>query len=103
MKKIISWGMMLAAAFTLTNCAKEITNPDQQPETAGYPFEISASVVDDGMSTKWAEGDQINVFHALGDDKEYEIKEVYKNSDDKDKLKFKGKFKLIIYPIKAEK
>ena len=76
MKKIISWGMMLAAAFTLTNCAKEINNPNEQPESAGYPFEIVASTVDtktvnDGMSTKWAEGDQINVFHALGDDKEY--------------------------------
>lgn len=76
MKKILSWGLMLAAAFTLTNCAKEITNPDQQPETAGYPFEISASVVDtktanDGMSTKWVAGDQINLFHAVCDMTEY--------------------------------
>ena len=76
MKKILSWGLMLAAAFTLTNCAKEITNPDQQPETAGYPFEISASVVDtktvnDGMSTKWVAGDQINLFHAVCDGTDY--------------------------------
>ena len=76
MKKIISWGMMLAAAFTLTNCAKEIDAPVQEPESVGYPFEIVASTVDtktvnDGMSTKWAEGDQLNVFHALGDDTEY--------------------------------
>lgn len=76
MKKILSWGLMLAAAFTLTNCAKEITNPDQQPETAGYPFEISASVVDtktvnDGMSTKWVAGDKINLFHAVCDMTEY--------------------------------
>ena len=68
--------MMLAAAFTLTNCAKEITNPDQQPETAGYPFEISASVVDaktvnDGIKTKWVAGDQINLFHAVCDMTEY--------------------------------
>ena len=74
-KQIISWGMMLAAAFTLTNCAKEFDSP-QETETAGYPFEIVASTVDtktvnDGMSTKWASGDQINVFHALGDDTEY--------------------------------
>ena len=72
MKKIISWGMMLAAAFTLTNCAKEINNPNEQPESAGYPFEIVASTVDtktvnDGMSTKWAAGDQINLFHAVGE------------------------------------
>lgn len=76
MKKIFSWGLMLAAAFTLTNCAKEITNPDQQPETAGYPFEISASVVDtktvnDGMSTKWVAGDKINLFHAVCDGTDY--------------------------------
>ena len=75
-KQIISWGMMLAAAFTLTNCAKEIDAPVQEPESNGYPFEIIASTVDtktvnDGMSTKWAEGDQLNVFHALGDDTNY--------------------------------
>ena len=76
MKKIISWGVMLAAAFTLTNCAKEIDAPVQEPESNGYPFEIIASTVDtktvnDGMSTKWAEDDQINVFHALGESTEY--------------------------------
>ena len=72
MKKIISWGMMLAAAFTLTNCAKEIDAPVQEPEITGYPFEIVASTVDtktvnDGMKTKWAAGDQINLFHAVTD------------------------------------
>ena len=76
MKKIISWGMMLAAAFTLTNCAKEIDAPVQEPESVGYPFEIVASTVDtktvnDGMSTLWAEGDKINLFHALGDETNY--------------------------------
>lgn len=76
MKKIISWGMMLAAAFTLTNCAKEIDAPVQEPESVGYPFEIIASTIDtktvnDGMSTKWAAGDQINVFHALGESENY--------------------------------
>ena len=75
MKKIISWGMMLAAAFTLTNCAKEIENPNEN-QSAGIPFEIVASTADtktvnDGMHTNWAEGDQINLFHALGDDTEY--------------------------------
>ena len=76
MKKIISWGMMLAAAFTLTNCAKEIDAPVQEPESVGYPFEIIASTVDtktinDGMSTKWAAGDRINVFHAVGEENTY--------------------------------
>lgn len=86
MKKIISWGVMLAAAFTLTNCAKEIDNPAQQPESAGYPFEIVASTVDtktvnDGMSTKWAEGDQINLFHAVTDVTTYTNDKAFKVAD----------------------
>ena len=76
MKKILfSLGVMLSA-FALTNCTQEIENPAQQPESAGYPFEIVASTVDtktvnDGMHTKWAEGDQINLFHAVGETVEY--------------------------------
>jgi hypothetical protein len=69
-KQIISWGMMLAAAFTLTNCAEEIENPNQQPEKQGYPYEIVASTVNtktvnDGMATKWDDNDAINLFHAV--------------------------------------
>lgn len=75
-RQIISWGMMLVAAFTLTNCAKEIENPNQQPEQQGYPFEIVASTVDtktvnEGMATKWAEGDKINLFHAVTGGEDY--------------------------------
>ena len=86
MKKIISWGMMLAAAFTLTNCAKEIENPNEQPETAGVPFEIVASTVDtktvnDGMHTNWAEGDQINLFHAVCNGTEYKNNGAFTVSD----------------------
>ena len=76
MKKIISWGMMLAAAFTLTNCAKEIEDPNQQPEKQGYPFEIVASTVDtktvnDGMATNWDDNDAINLFHAVAGAQDY--------------------------------
>lgn len=68
-RQFITWGMMLAAAFTLTNCAKEIEDPNQQPEKQGYPFEIVASTVDtktvnEGMATKWDDDDAINLFHA---------------------------------------
>ena len=61
-------GLMLAAAFTLTNCTKEFENPSAEPE--GVPFEIVASTVDtktanDGMSTKWVANDAINIFHAV--------------------------------------
>ena len=77
---------MLAAAFTLTNCAKEINNPNEQPESAGYPFEIVASTVDtktvnDGMSTKWAAGDQINLFHAVGETTDYKNDGVFTIAD----------------------
>ena len=76
MKKIISWGMMLAAAFTLTNCAKEIDAPVQEPESVGYPFEIVASTVDtktvnDGVHTNWSAGDQINIIHAAAGTETY--------------------------------
>lgn len=69
-RQIISWGMMLVAAFTLTNCAKEIENPNQEPESVGYPFEIVASAVDTkttnaDFATEWTAGDQINLFHAV--------------------------------------
>lgn len=55
-------GLMLAATFTLTNCAKEMDAPVQEPSSTGIPFEIIANAADtkttnDGMSTVWAEGD----------------------------------------------
>jgi len=68
MKRIFNaLGLMLAATLTLTNCAKEIDTP---AVTEGVPFEIVASTVEtktvnDGMSTLWAAGDQINLFHAV--------------------------------------
>ena len=68
-KYFISLGLIAAAAFTLTNCTQEIENPNQEPETVGFPFEIVASpavtkTVNNGMSTVWAAGDAINLFHA---------------------------------------
>jgi len=62
-------GLMLAATFTLTNCAKEMDAPVQEPSSTGIPFEIIANAVDtkttnNGLSTVWAEGDALNVFHA---------------------------------------
>lgn len=85
-KQIIFLGMMLAAAFTLTNCAKEIEGPAQESETKGYPFEIVASAVDtktvnDGMATKWAANDQINLFHAVCDGTDYKNDGAFKVKD----------------------
>ena len=74
-KQIFSLGLMLAAAFTLTNCAKEEVN-FQQPEAEGTPFEIVASTVatkttNNELATEWAAGDAINLFHAATDKTTY--------------------------------
>lgn len=69
MKRIFNaLGLMLVSALTLTNCTKNIETPVVESE--GVPFEIVASTVEtktvnDGMSTLWAAGDQINLFHAV--------------------------------------
>lgn len=69
MKRIFNaLGLMLVSALTLTNCTKNIETPVVESE--GVPFEIVASTVETktvngGMSTLWAAGDQINLFHAV--------------------------------------
>ena len=75
-KQIISWGMMLAATFTLTNCAQEIENPAQELESTGYPFEIvvktaDTKTVNNDMKTEWVAGDAINLFHVLSEETTY--------------------------------
>ena len=75
MKRIFNaLGLMLVSALTLTNCTKNIETPVVESE--GVPFEIVASTVEtktvnDGMSTLWAAGDQINVFYAVGETADY--------------------------------
>lgn len=67
MKKIYaSLGIVLAATLSLTNCTKQLESP-VGIESEGIPFEVSAlltKTTNDGMSTKWASSDAINVFHA---------------------------------------
>lgn len=75
-KNLFSLGLIAAAAFTLTNCAQEIENPNQAPEVNGYPFEIVAKTVEtktvnDGMVTKWVAGDAITLFHAASESTDY--------------------------------
>ncbi len=67
MKKIYaSLGIVLAATLSLTNCTKQLESP-VEIESDGIPFEVSAlltKTTNDGMSTKWASSDAINLFHA---------------------------------------
>ncbi len=94
-RQILTLGAICAAAFTLTNCNKEIAEP-KAPVTEGIPFEIVAATADtktanDGLNTVWTTGDALNVFHAIagstayGDNDEFK----YTGADNK----FKGTLK----------
>ena len=65
MKKIFSFGAIAAAVMAFAGCAQEIEQPEV-PQQEGVPYELVAEVstktVNDGMSTKWAEDDALNVF-----------------------------------------
>lgn len=76
MKKLsLFLGMALAASLSLTNCTEKIEGPIAPATPAGIPFEISADIstktTNDGLETKWAEGDAINLFHAEAGATEY--------------------------------
>lgn len=69
MKKLsLFLGMALAASLSLTNCTEKIEGPIAPATPAGIQFEISADIstktTNDGLATKWATGDAINLFHA---------------------------------------
>lgn len=68
-------GMALAASLSLTNCTEKIEGPIAPATPAGIPFEISADIstktTNDGLATKWAEGDAINLFHAVAGTTDY--------------------------------
>ena len=64
---------MLAAAFTLTNCAKEVQDPNVGEKT---PYTIYANTAEtktanDGLSTVWVEGDALTVFATAAGSTEY--------------------------------
>ena len=66
-------GVMLAAAFTLTNCAKEVQDPNVGEKT---PYTIYANTAEtktanDGLSTVWVEGDALTVFATAAGSTEY--------------------------------
>lgn len=94
-RQILTLGAICAAAFTLTNCNKEIAEP-KAPVTEGIPFEIVAATADtktenDGLNTKWTTGDALNVFHAEAGSIDYgnNNKFTYAGADNK----FKGTLK----------
>ena len=94
-RQILTLGAICAAAFTLTNCNKEIAGP-KAPVTEGTPFEIVAATADtktanDGLNTVWTAGDALNVFHAEAGSTTYGTNDkfTYAGADNK----FKGTLK----------
>lgn len=92
-RQILTLGAICAAAFTLTNCNKEIAEP-KAPVTEGIPFEIVAATADTktentGLNTVWTTGDALNVFHAEAGTTAYGTNDqfTYTGADNK----FKGK------------
>lgn len=88
-KQILTLGAICAAAFTLTNCNKEIAEP-QAPVTGGTDFEIIATTADtktanNGLNTVWATGDALTVFHAVAGSTTYgsNDKFTYSGADNK--------------------
>lgn len=76
MKKLsLFLGMALAASLSLTDCTEKIEGPIAPATPAGIPFEISADIstktTNEGLVTKWAAGDAINLFHAEASTAEY--------------------------------
>lgn len=81
MKKILYFSLGAAMMLCLTNCAKteEPGKPDVVPgpeEQEVLDFSLYAATptlktVNDGLDTKWASGDAINLFHAAAGQKTY--------------------------------
>lgn len=76
MKKLsLFLGMALAASLSLTNCTEKIEGPIAPATPAGIPFEISADIstktTNNELVTQWAEGDAINLFHAVAGTTDY--------------------------------
>lgn len=70
-KNLLALGLICATAFTLTNCSKELENPSRNDS----PFEIIAGTgtktTTDGINTSWASSDQLSVFYAKAETKNY--------------------------------
>ena len=97
MKKLFSLGLMLVATFTLTNCAKELVGPEQEPQKEGVPFEIVASTkvdsktTNDGVETNWEANDAINVWHAPAGESAYKSEGEFSiSAENLDAQKFTG-------------
>lgn len=84
MKKIFSFGAIAAAVMAFAGCAQEIEQPEV-PQQEGVAFELVAEVstktVNDRLSTKWEEGDALNVFFTEKGSTEYGLNNKFTVAD----------------------
>ena len=87
-KNLISLGLMLAAAFTLTNCAKQEVITDNEETLKPVTFTITAGVNtktsvedEDAAVINWVAGDALNVFYAESGATEYGTNHQFTTSD----------------------
>ena len=73
MKKALFFAGLAAASLAFVGCNKEtdFAGHDATPFEIVLGFEETRTVTDDGINTKWAEGDQINVIHAVAGTEDY--------------------------------
>ena len=84
-------GIMAAAVIALSGCERFET----APVTEGVPFTIGAAnaelkTVNDGVKTKWAKNDAINVFHAVAGTTTYVNDGEFIASEDGSTVDFEG-------------
>lgn len=75
-KNVLSLGLIVLAALTLfTNCSKNEFIGSNNSLSSGDLFEITLTsevkTTNNGMSTEWADGDAVNVFHAVAGTTDY--------------------------------
>lgn len=68
MKRIFTFGLLVAAAFALTNCAQKESYAPVQEETTEYvncevvvKLPAETKTYNEGMSTKWSDNDEIGL------------------------------------------
>lgn len=80
-KAFLTFGLIVAASFLLSNCSKDVTeslvdNGTPEEIIEGIPFELTVNTPDtkttnDGLNTSWTSGDGVSVFHATADGSDY--------------------------------
>lgn len=79
-KSFISASLILATLFSFTSCMKENTQENNEPGQGGAPIDgveftiklnPGTKTTNDGLATKWEQGDKVNIFHAVSGTTEY--------------------------------